>query len=202
MHQLNEIFPDECFEFIPKIFSDHRGVSIKPYNVDIFKAMGVIHDFAEDLMVTSHKGVVRGLHFQKPPYEQAKLIWCIKGSIFDVAADLRMNMPGFGNIRCFSIDSKKHNIVYIPAGFAHGYQVLEDDTIVYYKMSSVYSPEYESGIRYDSLGIQWPVENPVLSEKDLKLPLWRQEYDLCGRGVPVPTCENHTDPFKIQRFIC
>jgi dTDP-4-dehydrorhamnose 3,5-epimerase len=170
MYQIVNTGLKGCFEFTPKIFTDHRGTSIKPYNVDMLKRMGITHGFAEDLMVTSCKGVLRGLHFQKMPFEQAKLIWCAKGSIFDVAVDIRKDSPTFGKFAVFYIDSLKHNIAYIPAGFAHGYQVLEDDTIVFYKMSSVYSPEHEGGIRYDSINIPWPLENAIVSAKDTELP--------------------------------
>ncbi|RCX09888.1 dTDP-4-dehydrorhamnose 3,5-epimerase [Anaerobacterium chartisolvens] len=170
MYSINKTPIEGCFEFTPGIFTDNRGVSIKPYNVDILKSMGVGHGFAEDLMVTSRKGVLRGLHFQRPPYAQAKLIWCVRGSIFDVAVDIRKNSPTYGSFVYFHIDCIKHNIAYIPAGLAHGYQVLEEDTTVFYKMSSVYSPENEGGILYNSLGIAWPLDNPIISEKDLSLP--------------------------------
>ena len=170
MHNINKTHLEGCFEFTPRIFKDNRGVSIKPYNVDILRSMGIEHGFAEDLMVTSHKSVLRGLHFQKPPYVQAKLIWCSRGSIFDVAVDIRKSSPTYGSFAYFHIDCRKHNIAYIPEGFAHGYQALEEDTTVFYKMSSVYSPENEGGILYNSLGIPWPLESPIMTEKDLSLP--------------------------------
>ncbi|KMT22632.1 dTDP-4-dehydrorhamnose 3,5-epimerase [Clostridium cylindrosporum] len=170
MYKINKTNIEGPIEIIPNIFTDHRGVSIKPFHSDTFKRLGLEYDFNEDLMVTSNKGVLRGLHLQKPPYEQAKLIYCVKGSIFDVAVDVRKESLTYGQYACFYIDAKKHNIVYIPAGFAHGYLVIEDDTTVIYKMSSIYSPSHEDGIRWDSINIPWPIKEPILSEKDNKLP--------------------------------
>lgn len=169
MNIVNRTALEGCLEIIPDVFTDHRGISIKPYNTEMLGNIGITHGFSEDLMVTSRKGVIRGLHFQNPPYEQAKLVWCIKGSIFDVAVDIRKDSPTFGMYTYFYLTAEKHNIAYIPIGFAHGYQVLKHDTTVYYKMSSVYAPNYEGGIRFDSLNIPWPLGNPVLSEKDLNL---------------------------------
>lgn len=165
---------EDCFELMPRIFKDHRGISVKTFNEDLYKEIGITHKFAEDLMVTSHKGVLRGLHFQKPSYEQAKLIWCISGSIFDVAVDIRKNSSTYGQFVYFNIDSRKRNLVYIPAGFAHGYQVMEDNTTVYYKMSSVYSPEHEGGLHYSSLNIPWPIEEKIVSDKDIKMPKFNE----------------------------
>lgn len=170
MYQVNKTMLDGCLELIPKVFTDHRGVSIKPFHMDSFIKLEIEHNFNEDLMVNSHKDVLRGLHLQNPPFQQAKLICCVKGSIFDVAVDVRKNSSTYGQYACFYIDSIKHNIIYIPIGFAHGYLVLEDDTTVVYKMSSVYSPGYESGIKWDSLDIPWPVKKPILSKKDNSLP--------------------------------
>jgi dTDP-4-dehydrorhamnose 3,5-epimerase len=159
--------PKDCIEFIQKIHTDTRGTAIKPYNLNFLRLMGINHSFEEDLQVISHKGAIRGLYYQRPPYEQAMLVWCVKGSVYAAAVNLRRGSPDFGRVENFKIDSRKHNAVYIPFGFAHGYQALEEDTTICCKMSSEYSFEHEEGIRYDSLGITWPVDNPVLSEKDL-----------------------------------
>ncbi|BBB90412.1 MAG TPA: dTDP-4-dehydrorhamnose 3,5-epimerase [Methylomusa anaerophila] len=170
MYQLHKTKIDGCLELTPNIFNDHRGISIKPFHSDFFQTLGVEHNFNEDLMVISHKGVLRGMHLQNPPLQQAKLIYCASGSIFDVAVDVRKNSPTYGQHVAFYVDAVKHNIVYIPSGLAHGYLVLEDCTTVIYKMSSVYSPGLESGFRWDSAAIPWPVQNPILSDKDKSLP--------------------------------
>lgn len=161
---------DGCLELIPSAFTDHRGISIKPFHIDAFKHMGIDFQYKEDLVVTSYKGVLRGLHLQKPPFQQAKLIYCVTGSVFDVAIDLRKNSPTYGDFVSFEIKANKHNMVYIPSGFAHGYQALEENTTVIYKLSSIYQPSYESGILWDSVGIDWPIAKPILSEKDKALP--------------------------------
>ncbi|WPX07799.1 dTDP-4-dehydrorhamnose 3,5-epimerase [Anaerocellum danielii] len=170
MYTINKTKLPGCVEIIPNIFDDHRGTSIKLYHSEIFKSLGIKDVLKEVLCVKSHKNVLRGLHYQKPPFCQAKLVSCLRGSIFDVVVDIRENSPTYGKFECFHIDSKKNNIVYVPVGFAHGYLVLEDDTIVLYNMSEIYSPEHEGGIRWDSLSIPWPIKNPILSDKDMNLP--------------------------------
>lgn len=170
MYQINRTSINGCLELVPNIFTDHRGTSIKPFHSDTFKSLGLEYNFSEDLMVTSRKGVLRGMHLQKPPFQQAKLIYCVRGSIFDVAVDIRKDSPTYGQYVGFYVDAIKHNIIYIPSGFAHGYLVLEENTTVVYKMSSVYSPEHEAGFRWDSAGISWPQLNPILSDKDKNLP--------------------------------
>lgn len=170
MFTVNKTNTDGCFELIPRIFTDQRGVSIKPFHKDAFEELGFESSFNEDLIVTSGKYVVRGLHFQYPPFQQIKLVFCISGSMFDVAVDIRRNSPTYGNHTSLVIDAAKHNMIYIPAGFAHGYQALEDNTTVAYKISTIYSPNNEGGIRWDSMNISWPFEKALLSEKDKNWP--------------------------------
>lgn len=171
MFIVNETGADGCFELIPRIFTDHRGVSIKPFHKYAFEDLGLESCYHEDLIVTSGKYVVRGLHFQYPPYQQIKLVFCTSGSIFDVAVDIRRNSPTYGKHISLVLDAVKHNMIYIPTGFAHGYQALEDNTTVAYKISSIYSPDNEGGIRWDSMNITWPYgKKAVLSEKDKNLP--------------------------------
>lgn len=170
MFKLKKTKIEGCIELITNTFEDARGLTTKPFHSVEFSSLGLQNVFKEDLMVTSKKGVLRGLHFQNNPFSQAKLIYCVKGSIYDVAVDIRKNSPTYGEYVNFIIDAKKHNLAFIPEGFAHGYQVLEEDTTVIYKMSSVYAPEHEGGIRWDSLGIDWPIKKPILSEKDMRLP--------------------------------
>lgn len=167
---------EDCVEILPNIFEDIRGITIKPYHYPTFKNLGIDEVFNEDLLVESKKGVIRGLHFQREPFEQSKLVYCISGSILDVAVDIRKGSSTYGKYVCFNLDSKKRNIAYIPSGFAHGYEVLEYNTIVTYKLSSPYMPQTEGGIKWDSMGIPWRDNNPIISEKDSKLPSF-QEYN-------------------------
>ncbi|WP_373600023.1 dTDP-4-dehydrorhamnose 3,5-epimerase [Paraclostridium bifermentans] len=157
---------DGCVEIIPNVFKDKRGKSIKIYHNTTFKNLGITEEFKEDLIVTSNKGTLRGLHFQKKPYEQSKLIYCLKGSALDVILDIRKSSNTYGKYICINISANKGNMIYIPKGFAHGYLALEDDTIIGYKMSQEYNPEYEDGIKWDSLDIPWNIESPIISERD------------------------------------
>ncbi|MFL8675405.1 MULTISPECIES: dTDP-4-dehydrorhamnose 3,5-epimerase [unclassified Clostridioides] len=168
----------DCVEIIPNIFEDSRGITIKPYHYPTFKNLGIEEFFNEDLFVTSKKGTIRGLHFQKEPFAQSKIIYCVSGSILDVAVDIRKDSPTYGEHVCFNIDSRKRNIAYIPNGFAHGYQVLEENTMVIYKLSSPYSPNNEGGIKWDSMNINWNKINPIISSKDNKLPTFAEYITL------------------------
>lgn len=166
MYQINETTLDGCLRLEPKIFRDHRGTSIKTFHKDVLKECGVKNNFVEDLMVISYKNVLRGLHFQNPPFAQAKLVYCIKGGILDVVLDIRRDSPTYGKYQVFNMNALNFSMLYISEGFAHGYLSLEDDTIVMYKMSSVYKKELEGGIRWNSIDIPWGINKPIISERD------------------------------------
>lgn len=153
-------------EIEPVKFQDSRGENIKPFHKNQMNKIGIECDFMEDLMVKSKKGVIRGLHFQSSPFTQAKLIYCAKGSIFDVALDIRKESPTYGEYISFILDSTKNNMIYIPEGFAHGYQALEEDTVVIYKMTSIYSKKHENGIKWDTVNVEWPIKKVIVSDKD------------------------------------
>jgi len=157
-----------CLRLVPKIFEDNRGITFKPFHVDLYKELGIIESFNEDLIVISKKGVLRGLHYQNHPYAQAKLVFCIRGRILDAVIDIRSGSPTYGEYELFDLSGYNKHMLYIPEGFAHGYLTLEDQSIVMYKMSAIYKPELEGGIRWDSVGIPWGVENPIMSERDRK----------------------------------
>jgi dTDP-4-dehydrorhamnose 3,5-epimerase len=157
-----------CIKLIPKTIEDNRGISVKPFHLDSYKELKITESFDEDLIVTSKKDVLRGLHFQNPPYGQAKLVYCIKGEILDVVLDIRVGSSTYGKYELFDLSGHNNHMIYIPEGFAHGYLTLEDQSIVMYKMSSVYKPELEGGIRRDSIGIPWGIDNPIMSERDKK----------------------------------
>ncbi|PMP89192.1 MAG: dTDP-4-dehydrorhamnose 3,5-epimerase, partial [Caldisphaera sp.] len=119
---------------------------------------------------------IRGLHYQKEPYAQAKLVRAVKGEIYDVAVDIRKGSPTFGKYVSAYLSEENKHMLYIPRGFAHGFQVLSEDAIVIYLVDNDYAPNYEAGIRYDDkdLNINWPIKNPILSEKDLKWPYLKE----------------------------
>lgn len=161
-----------------EIFRDYRGYFLQSYNETQFEeAIGKI-SFLQDNETKSFKGVVRGLHFQKPPYAQAKLVRCVKGRVLDVALDIRHGSTTYGQHVTVELSGENNKQVFIPRGFAHGFLVLSDYAIVSYKVDNKYAPEYDAGIRWDDpiLNIQWEVNSDevLVSEKDSKLPFFSE----------------------------
>lgn len=161
----------------PARFGDQRGFFSETYSKRIFAEAGVEAEFVQDNHSLSvPAGVVRGLHFQTPPFAQAKLIRVLKGRIFDVVVDIRQSSPNYG--RHFSVELSADNWqqLYIPEGFAHGFATMEENTEIAYKVTNFYAPEYDSGLLWSdpALGIDWPVtvEAATVSAKDEKLPLF------------------------------
>lgn len=155
----------------PKIYSDDRGFFMESYKYSDFKKIGLDIKFVQDNHSRSIKNVIRGIHFQKPPKEQAKLVKCVRGEIFDVAVDLRKNSKTYLKWFGIKLSDKNGYMLYIPKGFGHGFSVLSDFADVVYKCDEEYSPEHDSGIRYDDpdIKIDWQIKNPILSNKDLNL---------------------------------
>ena len=151
-------------------FEDNRGIFIKNFQESIFKSNGIDFELRESYFSVSSKNVIRGMHFQLPPHDHAKIVFCPQGSILDVLVDLRKASPTFG--KCFSaiLSAENHKAFYIPSGFAHGFQSLEDNTITYYLVSSEHHKESDSGILYNSFGMEWQTDAPVMSERDLSFP--------------------------------
>ena len=155
----------------PKVFSDERGFFIEKYKQSDFDELG-IPLFTQDNYSYSKQGVIRGLHYQLPPFEQGKLVSVIKGKVWDVAVDVRKNSKHFGQWVGVELSEENNLSFYIPSGFAHGFSVLSPEANFLYKCTAEYSPEHESGVRFDDphLNIDWKVEKPVVSQKDLKWP--------------------------------
>jgi dTDP-4-dehydrorhamnose 3,5-epimerase len=158
-------------EIIPTVFPDSRGWFFESYKAEILQKHGVPTNFPQENMSFSQKGVIRGMHFQRAPYAQGKLVTVIKGRVIDVAVDLRKDSPTFRKIYYCELDGDTHKMLMVPEGFAHGFVTLEE-TIFSYKCTNVYSKQHESGIVWNDpdLKIEWPVTNPVISEKDNQLP--------------------------------
>ena len=152
----------------PSIFGDNRGYFFESYNKAKFKSMGLDLSFVQDNQSMSHKGVLRGLHFQAPPYQQGKLVRVIKGSVMDVAVDIRTNSPTYGNYESIVLSGDNKLQFWIPPGFAHGFITLEDNTIFSYKCTGIYSKESEGSIVWNDkdININWGIETPIVSEKD------------------------------------
>lgn len=160
----------------PRLFADSRGYFFESYSRrDFNAAVGREIDFVQDNESMSHRGVMRGLHFQRPPYSQSKLVRCISGRVLDVAVDLRRGSPTFGRHVAVELSADNHLQFFIPRGFAHGFSVLSDVAVFQYKCDNFYHPEADAGISLldPSLGIDWkiPADEAILSEKDTRHPL-------------------------------
>jgi dTDP-4-dehydrorhamnose 3,5-epimerase len=180
-------FAETCLKGLflikPFVAYDERGYFIKDYSEEIFQSNGIHHTLKEVFYTSSHKGVVRAIHFQRVK-TQAKLIRCVKGKIFDVAVDLRKDSETYGKWAGFCLSEENKNELYIPGEFGHGYLVLEP-SIVAYKCSEKFYGEYDDGIKWDDadIGIDWPVDgvdNIILSEKDRNLQSFKQFTDKYG----------------------
>lgn len=154
----------------PKVFEDARGYFFESYNKNTFAQAGLNMAFVQDNQSLSQKGVLRGLHFQNNPHAQGKLVRVITGAVFDVAVDIRKNSPTYGQWFGVELTEKNKYMMYIPEGFAHGFATLEDNTIFSYKCTNVYNKAAEDCILWNdtNLAIDWRLENPMLSEKDLQ----------------------------------
>lgn len=156
----------------PKIFSDERGFFAETYHAGRYAEKGVDDVFVQDNLSRSKKGVLRGLHYQLPPFAQGKLVSVVYGKVMDVAVDIRPQSPTFGKHVAVELSADNKKQFWIPPGFAHGFVALEDDTVFIYKCTNVYSPDHDRGILWNDpdIGIAWPMENPIVSEKDRKHP--------------------------------
>jgi dTDP-4-dehydrorhamnose 3,5-epimerase len=156
----------------PVSFPDGRGFFMETYKYSDFAAFGIRENFVQDNHSFSAQGVLRGLHYQKEPMAQGKLIRCLQGAIFDVAVDIRRASPGFGRWIGAELSAENRHMLYVPPGFAHGFMVLSDMAEIQYKCTREYSPLHERGIIWNDadIGIEWPLADPVLSAKDKLLP--------------------------------
>lgn len=164
-------------EIFPRVFEDERGAFFESFNEEAFKKAGLPTNFVQDNQSFSKKGVLRGLHFQKAPFAQGKLVRVISGRVLDVAVDIRPDSPTFGKYEVFELDGKLNNFAYIPEGFAHGFLTLED-AIFSYKCTNLYDKASESGIIWNDpdLAIDWNIQDPIVSEKDIILPTFKELF--------------------------
>jgi dTDP-4-dehydrorhamnose 3,5-epimerase len=157
----------------PSVFADARGYFFEAFNKAVFEAHGLPTDFVQDNESKSQKGVVRGLHFQAPPFAQGKLVRVIKGAVLDVAVDIRNGSPTYGQAHVVELTETNKTMFWIPPGFAHGFHTLADDTIFSYKCTQLYNKQAEGAILWNdpTLNIDWRITHPILSEKDQLAPL-------------------------------
>lgn len=161
----------------PNVFEDSRGYFFEAYNETIFKQNGITCNFVQDNQSRSLKGVIRGLHYQLPPFAQSKLVRVLDGVIIDVAVDIRKGSSTYGQHFALEISADNKKQLFIPAGFAHGFSVLSETAIVLYKCDTLYNKQSEGGIRFDdpALNIDWKIskQEALVSEKDIQLPLFK-----------------------------
>ena len=167
--KINKTFIEDLLIIQPQLFKDDRGFFYESYNKNNLDINIV---FVQDNESKSYKGVIRGLHFQAPPFDQTKLVRCVSGNILDVAVDLRKNSKTYGKSFSIELSSENNKQLFVPKGFAHGFQVISDEAIVNYKVDNFYNPKSDSGIIWNDkdLSIDWNLDiKPILSKKDLKL---------------------------------
>ena len=164
----------------PKVFEDGRGYFFESYSKALFKQYGIDTEFVQDNQSLSQKGVLRGLHFQNPPYAQGKLVRVINGSVLDVAVDIRKSSPTYGQHFDYELSEKNKTMLWIPAGFAHGFLTLEDNTIFSYKCTNVYNKASEDCILWNdpTININWGINTPILSEKDQSAKIFKNFVSL------------------------
>jgi dTDP-4-dehydrorhamnose 3,5-epimerase len=155
----------------PDVFGDHRGFFLESWNRQRYRAAGLEFDFVQDNFSLSRRGTLRGLHFQNP-FAQGKLVSVLQGEVFDVGVDIRRGSPTFGRWFGMTLSAENKRQFYLPPGFAHGFLVLSEMALFHYKCTDYYSPKDEQGFRWDdpAVGIKWPVENPLLSQRDAAAP--------------------------------
>ena len=160
----------------PDVYFDERGYFLETYNKEKWKELGINFDFLQDNQSQSSEGVLRGLHFQNPPYAQGKLVSVIAGAVIDIAVDLRRKSKTYGSYFALELSEQNKTIFWIPPGFAHGFVSLQDNTIFSYKCTQVYNKQSEASIRWDDpdLAIDWEIQNPIISEKDRNAPFFKE----------------------------
>ncbi len=170
-----------CYELQPTVRADSRGQFVKTFHSEYFGQNELETNFREQYYSVSRQGVLRGMHFQKPPHAHSKIVYCTAGSILDVALDLRTGSPSYGIPISLEISAETGNMLYLPEGIAHGFYALTEATVVY-NVSSVYSPEADSGVLWNSIGMEWPSSAPDLSDRD----------------TTFPTLEEFVSPFRFE----
>jgi dTDP-4-dehydrorhamnose 3,5-epimerase len=160
----------DCYEIYPKVFKDNRGKFIKTFNELGFKKIKLNLIFTESYYTVTKPNVIRGFHFQTPPYHHAKLIYCIKGEVTDVILDLRLGSKTYGKHFSIKLSEKKANMIYIGKGLAHGFATHKKTSILVYKLTSEYAPTHDKGILWSSAGVRWSNLKPIISKRDKNFP--------------------------------
>ncbi len=173
--ELQETGFDGLYVVKAKVFKDERGYFLETYNKEQYNKKGIDVNFLQDNLSLSNKNVLRGLHLQNPPFAQGKLVRVLRGAVLDVVVDIRKDSLTYGKHYKLELSESNHLALWIPAGFAHGFHTLEDNTLFSYKCTNVYNKESEDAILWNDpeLGIDWQAVNPIISDKDLKAKLFK-----------------------------
>lgn len=159
-----------CFQVRPFFAEDERGTFVKTYHAERFAEAGCPTEWREEYYSSSRKGVVRGMHFQTPPHDHEKLVYCLQGRVLDVVVDLRTKSTTYGRHVAVELDAARGHGLMIPRGMAHGFLALTDDVLMAYKVTTVYAPSNDAGIRWDSFGLDWGIGQPIVSARDRAHP--------------------------------
>lgn len=160
------------YELTTHIAHDDRGAFIKTYHQEAFESLGLNTIWPEEYYSVSRQGVLRGMHFQMPPFDHAKVVFCTEGQILDVALDLRRDSATYGQSTSIVLNSDEANMAYLVPGLAHGFYTLSKSATVFYKVATIYNPEADLGVRWNSFGFDWPNDSPILSRRDQELALF------------------------------
>lgn len=155
-----------CYQVSPFIAEDGRGNFVKTFHREQFANLGLPTDWCEEYYSSSHLGVLRGMHFQTPPYDHEKLVYCLHGSVLDVVLDIRSNSTSFGQSIAVKLDSVLGQGLFIPKGMAHGFLSLSENAVMTYKVTTLYAPNNDAGIKWDSFDADWGIEKPIVSLRD------------------------------------
>ncbi len=154
----------------PRVFQDERGIFIKTFHAEMFRNLGLSFEPREEFYSISSRNVLRGMHFQAPPAAHAKLLYCLVGKVMDVVLDLRRTSPTYGRWHARELNSVDRELLFVPAGFAHGFLSLDEGATVVYLTNAEHSPDHDKGVRWDSFGYDWGAMTPVLSPRDAAFP--------------------------------
>ena len=169
MELIRTILPG-CYQVRPFLAKDERGTFIKTFNAVSFSELGLPTDWREEYYSNSRIRVIRGMHFQKPPHDHDKMVFCLQGRALDVVLDLRIDLPTYGRHFAIELNAECGHGLIVPKGVAHGFQALCENVLMAYKVTSAYAPEHDAGIRWDSFGFDWGLDNPIVSVRDRAHP--------------------------------
>ncbi len=164
MHIVAEVLPG-AYLLQAQVHEDTRGIFVKTFHADSFSSLNIPFVPAEEFFTVSKKNVIRGMHFQTPPHGVDKVVYCTSGAVLDIIIDLRRG-ASYGKFSVHYLNAENRHVLYVPKGFAHGFLSLEDQTTLEYKCSAMYAPENDTGIRWNSFGYAWPVNAPIISDRD------------------------------------